>query len=145
MTQTTIHSYYATDHDRLDELFKQFQASDDLNKSREFYSAFKAGLERHIVWEEEILFPLFETATGSRNAGPTAVMRQEHQQIKRFLETIAVKLQDAEPVTGPDEVGLLDVLAAHNWKEENILYPAIDQMVSTAEREAVFARMGVAE
>jgi hypothetical protein len=40
--------------------------------------------------------------------------------------------------TGDDEAGLLAVLGPHNHKEENILYPMIDQVTDGAERTRRF-------
>jgi iron-sulfur cluster repair protein YtfE (RIC family) len=144
VTPTTIRQYFADDHDRLDGLFQRFTAKGDPTESHAAFWEFKAGLERHIGWEEDILFPLFDAHAGIRDTGPTAVMREEHQQIKRFLETIATKLRAGDSATTVAEAELLEVLEAHNWKEENILYPGIDQLVSTEERQGVFARMGLA-
>jgi iron-sulfur cluster repair protein YtfE (RIC family) len=90
MHQQPISIYYETDHDRLDDLFKNFQQlkRSDFSKAKQFFKEFKIGLQRHIIWEEEILFPLFEEKTGLKNGGPTEVMRLEHRQIKTHLETI---------------------------------------------------------
>jgi iron-sulfur cluster repair protein YtfE (RIC family) len=144
MADATISHYYAADHDRLDELFGRFQSSkqSDRGVARLLFAEFKAGLERHIAWEEDLLFPVFEAHTGMRTAGPTAVMRDEHRQIERFLALIDSKLQQADGATDEDEAGLLEILAAHNLKEEHILYPAIDQQLSVHERDGVFAQMG---
>jgi iron-sulfur cluster repair protein YtfE (RIC family) len=140
MSEKTITQYYADDHDRLDGLFGQFQAlkQSDKAKALDFFRQFKAGLERHILWEEEILFPTFEAKTGMHGGGPTAVMRSEHVQIRRILDLVAAKEGDG---TDAAEKELLDVLGAHNWKEEQILYPSIDQQVSLEERGTVYARM----
>jgi iron-sulfur cluster repair protein YtfE (RIC family) len=76
MNHPSISHHYGQDHDRLDDLFRQFQAlklSDRESAGRAFQE-FKAGLERHIAWEEEILFPAFENKTG-QTSGPTQVMR----------------------------------------------------------------------
>ncbi len=144
MADPTISHYYAADHDRLDELFGRFQSSkqSDRTVARHLFAEFKVGLERHIAWEEDLLFPLFEAHTGMHAAGPTAVMRDEHRQIKHFLALIDGKLQQADGATDDDEAGLLEILAAHNSKEEYILYPAIDQQLSVSERDGVFVRMG---
>jgi iron-sulfur cluster repair protein YtfE (RIC family) len=144
MADATISHYYAADHDRLDELFGRFQSSkqNDRAASRHVFAEFKAGLERHIAWEEGLLFPLFEAHTGLHAGGATAVMRDEHRQIEHFLALIDGKLQQAEGATDEDETGLLAILAAHNAKEEHILYPAIDQQLSAPERDGVFVQMG---
>ena len=75
--QKTISEFYEQDHDRLDELFKTFQKlkRSDFAKAKEAFKEFKFGLQRHIVWEEGVLFPLWEEKTGMSEGGPTFVMR----------------------------------------------------------------------
>lgn len=140
----SISEYYERDHDRLDNLFISFQKSkrQDFAKAKEYFVAFKFGLQRHIVWEEEILFPLFEKETGLVNQGPTFVMRYEHQLIGEKLESIHKKVQVADPNSDKEENELLAILSSHNDKEEKVLYPAIDELTERLElAEDVFKRM----
>ena len=141
--QKTISAFYEQDHDRLDELFKAFQKMkrSDFPKAKEAFKAFKFGLQRHIVWEEDVLFPLWEERTGMSEGGPTFVMRAEHRQIGQQLEAIHGKVADQNPDSDQEEQALLDLLGTHNMKEERVLYPAIDQLTSAEEREAVFRNM----
>jgi iron-sulfur cluster repair protein YtfE (RIC family) len=46
----------------------------------------------NLIWEENILFPLFEAKAGMRGSGPTAVMRAEHRRIGDCLEAIYQKV-----------------------------------------------------
>ena len=134
----------AQDHDRLDGIFKEFRGIkvQDLKKAKSFFHDFKIGLQKHIVWEEEILFPIFENKTGMFETGPTAVMRMEHRQIKEFLEKIHDRILKGETKEIDElEKGLIEVLTAHNQKEENILYPWIDDSISETEKEEVFTQM----
>jgi regulator of cell morphogenesis and NO signaling len=142
MTET-ISKFYEADHDRLDEAFKSFQTlkRSDYARAKEFFREFKFGLQRHIIWEEEILFPLFEEKTGMFQGGPTEVMRIEHRQIGEHLEAIHKKVKAADPNSDEEEKMLLAVLSVHNGKEENILYPAIDRAATDADRIAVFEKM----
>jgi len=139
----TIAGFMGRDHDRLDGLFRNFQANEagDPAAAKPFFHDFKVGLQRHIVWEEEILFPIFEERTGLRGQGPTEVMRAEHRQIKDFLERIHAAVAAKERSTDADTEGLLLVLGDHNAKEESILYPWIDEALSENERAKVFADM----
>ena len=141
---TTIFEFMSTDHDRLDNMFEGFKnlKKDDMSGARRLFLDFKTGLQAHIAWEEDILFPIFERGTGMHDTGPTAVMRTEHRHIKNFLEEISEKVL-AGAVEGIDEaeIGLLEVLGAHNQKEENILYPAIDNLTSEQEKEQAITRM----
>ena len=139
---SSIAQYYEQDHDRLDELFKRFRILKTANppEAEACFLEFQASLLRHIVWEEEILFPLFEAKTGMLGMGPTHVMRFEHQQIKGLLEAIRKSLQQG-CVSDTEEQALVELLDAHNHKEEHILYPAIEAQLTERERRGVFARM----
>jgi regulator of cell morphogenesis and NO signaling len=142
-TTQTIRAAFAEDHDRLDMLFAEYQALKrvDHDVAKQRFRDFKFGLQRHIVWEEQILFPLFERKTGFFMGGPTAVMRAEHRQIGERLEAIHQKVRVRDPETDKEEEALLQVLAAHNEKEENVLYPAIDRLTTPEEIAEVFAAM----
>jgi regulator of cell morphogenesis and NO signaling len=141
--QETIAAFYEQDHDRLDELFKTFQQlkRSDFPKAKEAFKEFKFGLQRHIVWEEDILFPLWEKETGITEGGATSVMRTEHRQIGQHLEAIHQKVVDQNPDSDQDEQALLNLLGSHNMKEERVLYPDIDRVTSAKVRESVFENM----
>ncbi len=143
MQGTSIKKYFEDDHKRLDELFINFQKykHQDFSKAKEFFKEFKIGLQRHIVWEEQILFPVFEKKTGVTQAGPTQVMRIEHKQIGEYLELIHKKVQTQDINSDKEEEMLLSVLSKHNLKEENILYPSIDNMITDEERVEIFNQM----
>jgi len=141
--QKTICEFYEQDHDRLDELFKTFQKMkrSDFAKAKEAFKAFKFGLQRHIVWEEDLLFPLWEKETGMSEGGATSVMRAEHRQIGQHLEAIHRKVADQSPGSDQEEQALLNLLGSHNMKEERVLYPSLDRVTNAKERETVFHNM----
>lgn len=141
--QQTISAFFEQDHDRLDELFKTFQQlkRSDFAKAKDAFKEFKVGLQRHIVWEEDLLFPLWEEKTGMSEGGPTFVMRNEHRQIGQQLEAIHDKVAEQNPESDQEEQALLNLLGSHNMKEERVLYPSIDQVTSSEERETVFLNM----
>ncbi|MDZ4732922.1 MAG: hemerythrin domain-containing protein [Nitrospirota bacterium] len=141
--QKTISAFFEQDHDRLDELLKTFQQlkRSDFFKAKEAFKEFKVGLQRHIVWEEDLLFPLWEEKTGMSEEGPTFAMRAEHRRIGQQLEAIHGKVAEQNPDSDQEEQALLDLLGSHNRKEERALYPAIDQVTSAEERETVFQNM----
>lgn len=143
MSDETISSYYSADHDRLDELFALYRSSkaNEPIAARATFDEFQSGLRRHIAWEEEILFPVFESYTGMRHSGPTAVMRAEHRQIEQCLDTIGRRLHQGDVATDDDDARLVSILESHNFKEEHVLYPAIDDQVTSVERDEVFTRM----
>ena len=138
-----ISAYYEEDHDRLDELFKAYRElkRSDFPKAKEAFKAFKTGLQRHIVWEEDLLFPLWEEKTGMSESGPTFVMRAEHRQIGQQLEAIHDKVAEQNTDTDQEEQALLTLLGAHNLKEERVLYPSLDQVTTQDERRALYRKM----
>lgn len=141
---STITEQYGHDHARLDDLLLQFERLNktDVAEAISLFAEFKTGLERHIRWEEEILFPIFETKTQMCDNGPTAVMRQEHAEIKDYLEQIQAALAQRWPAPIMDVLALQDLLLQHHRKEENILYPTLDSTLNATERAKVFADMG---
>jgi hemerythrin-like domain-containing protein len=137
-----ISNHFEADHDRLDCLFRQYREKKrvDVKVAKPYFREFFKGLHRHMVWEEEVLFPFFEKASGIL-AGPTECMRQEHRSIREILDRIHEKVRAADPNTDSEEEELLSVLKPHNEKEENILYPAIDQQAGSAHAPELFLQM----
>lgn len=139
-----ITHYFEADHDRLDTLFRHFQAHKrtDFSRAKPYFRNFLRGLKRHIVWEEEILFPVFEKKSGMPpGMGPTEVMRMEHRQIGAALEKIHDKVREMNPDSDAEESVLLGVLGQHNMKEESILYPGIDELISEQDAADMFRAM----
>ncbi|MEO5955167.1 MAG: hemerythrin domain-containing protein [Nitrospiraceae bacterium] len=143
MPERTISTMFDEDHDRLDELFKSFHAlkRTDFSKATRAFEDFKIGLQRHMVWEEDVLFPLWEKKTGMTEGGPTFVMRQEHREIGESLDAIERKMQAQNPESDHEEEAFVDLLERHNMTEEQALYPAIDRATSADEREVMFQDM----
>ena len=158
----TVTGFFQDDHRRLDDVFERYEqakagASDDPGSVAPIvdgsgrrvsgdplvqFEAFAGGLRQHIVWEEEHLFPLFEQRTGMTLGGPTEVMRREHRQIERLLDDIAEGLRDGVlDDLGESEEVLTDMLAQHNVKEEQVLYPNIDNLLSDDDCAELFGRI----
>ena len=102
----------------------------DWAKARAVFQSFHSSMLQHFALEEDSLFPAFEAATGSQ-MGPTAVMRNEHQQMRALMQDMA-QLLSSEQAT--DYLGCADTLLIlmqqHNMKEENILYPMCSQHIN---------------
>jgi iron-sulfur cluster repair protein YtfE (RIC family) len=141
--QRTITAFFEQDHDQLDDFFKTFQQlkRSDFPKAKEAFKEFQVGLQRHIVREEDLLFPLWEEKTGMSEERPTVAMRADHRRIGQQLETIHGKVAAQNPDSDQEEQALLDLLGSHNRKEERALYPAIDQVANAETRETIFQKM----
>jgi regulator of cell morphogenesis and NO signaling len=138
-----LNNYMADDHDRLRGIFKSFQAmkQKDIHKYNELLHIFKVGLERRIVWEEEILFPLFEDRMGKDNGDPTSDMRAEHRRIRTVLEAIHDKIIRSDTTTDDLEKDMIDALSAHIKNEADHLYSSIDNFLSEKERIETYGKM----
>jgi len=87
-------------------------------------------LRQHIEIEEEVLFPAFEQRTGMSAGGPSVQMRVEHEQMQPILARMrqAITAQDAGEYISASRA-LFDILVPHNQKEEQMMYPMLDQAV----------------
>jgi regulator of cell morphogenesis and NO signaling len=137
----SISDYFENDHDRLDILFRDYLKLKSLHfaKAKENFVAFKHGLERHIAWEKDVLFPLFQKKTGIIE-GPIVVLEEEHRQILRILERINLKVQRNDASSNRLEHDLIVILGHHNVKEENVLYPVLDHLLTVDEKTDLFLK-----
>lgn len=137
-----INQYYSADHDRLDCLYAQFKAqfSQEPNKAKMLFEVFSRDLFLHIKWEEQVLFPFFEENTGMQ-CGPTKIMTEEHQIIKSLLDNIHSHISQQDTLPENELASLEAILIQHNQKEENILYPMIDQICDDVKNAELFLQM----
>lgn len=130
---TTITSFLSPDHKRCDDFFIAAEtavSNQEWLQANTAFQAFSANLAQHFAMEEEVLFPAFEAQTGN-TAGPTQVMRGEHAQMRELASSLqsALATKDVEAYLGHSET--LNIMSQqHNLKEENVLYPMSDRLLS---------------
>ncbi len=142
MPEQFVLRFFEADHDRLDIIYRDFKRNLMRNKTKAvwLFHLFQQGLLKHIEWEEELLFPIFENKSGLTEGGPTFVMRSEHGQIMQLLNSIELRLSKDESVEKSCQE-LEHILSAHNHKEEQILYPSIDNFISDHEVTELCVKM----
>jgi hemerythrin-like domain-containing protein len=98
----------------------------------------------HHAKEEGLLFPELEAKGMPREEGPIGVMLQEHEQgraLQQQLRTAAERLEEAEAcrqfVRAAREYSAL--LREHIRKENGVLFPLAEQMLSEADDEELVA------
>lgn len=127
---------FRLDHRRLDVILaaaKQALRAGDIARARTQFSEFRDGLERHIVVEEEVLFPAFESLTGVSESGPTQGMRLEHVELRKLMAEVAAELGRPGDESSTTPLAALTArIYAHNGKEERILYPGVDRAARQA-------------
>jgi len=138
MTGTEIGSglaeFFEQDHRDCDARWADVEElldTEDIEAARPAWQKYLAGMQRHIEMEEEVLFPAVEAASGMPEGGPTAVMRMEHQQIRTLLGEIGATI-DSGDCEQALEVGdtLLMLIQTHSAREEEILYPMAENLLS---------------
>jgi iron-sulfur cluster repair protein YtfE (RIC family) len=139
-----VRSALGQDHDRLDELLARVVTlvdAGELARARADYADFETGLRRHIRFEEELLFPLFVERSGIKT-GPTLVMISEHLEIERAVDDMHRALDDGDVTRfGDGRARLESVLPGHNVKEERVLYPMIDSLITAEEGRILVAEL----
>ena len=138
----TISAYLGTDHSRCDGLFEELDAavgSAQWALANFSVEEFSQALEQHFSMEENVLFLAFEKATGN-HAGPTSVMRLEHQHLRGIMSRLAesIALRDAEEFFGHADT-LRIMMQQHNLKEETVLYVMTDRILAGRQAEIIGA------
>jgi hemerythrin-like domain-containing protein len=126
------------DHRGLDQTFEEFQATPVAQTVRrsELFDQFATDLRRHIGVEERLLFPVFGEVDSSHRA-LVELMLDEHRRIESALQKIRLRL-DAGPESTEDlEAELINVLWAHNAREEESVYPWFDTHLTADLAQAV--------
>jgi len=115
------------DHRDLDERFEEFRTTPNSHTRRrcELFDRFATDLCRHIEVEERLLFPTFGEGDSSRRS-MVELMLGEHRRIEEALQAIRHRLEAVTPSTEDLELELLNVLWAHNAREEESVYPWLD-------------------
>lgn len=113
-----------------------------LNTFQEFFQLFAD--QCHHGKEENIFFPLLEARGMPKAGGPIGVMFHEHEQgrilIRRMKESSEAYASGAEGTgkawaQAAEEYGAL--LRSHIFKENNVLFPMAERLLSAGELETV--------
>lgn len=133
---STATLFLTDDHHACDALWAEVEATAEHAAPaalRTGFERFAEAMARHFDFEEAVLFPAFEAATGMTHGGPTFVMRSEHAQMRRVLEGMAddVAADRRDTLLDAGDT-LLMLIQQHNLKEEHMLYPACDAHLGQA-------------
>jgi len=143
----TILKFLGSDHRACDDLFASAEAAaaqKNWDSARTLFDQFQAAMAHHLTMEETVLFPAFEARTGM-SEGPTQVMRMEHEQMRGLMQDMAGAFAagDRNACLGLSET-LNMLMQQHNLKEENMLYPMSDQVLSGNRDDLIRSMQAVA-
>lgn len=139
--------------EKLDGLFllsekieKDVDIADNFARLKESVVAFKAELEPHSDREEMVLFPMMGVYIGT-TSGPIAVMEYDHDQAKgligRFLENAGSAQASSDEMKNLSQLikNAYSILTEHFAKEENVLFPMAERMLSAEEKAEFFQKI----
>src|SRR5262245_11740661 len=115
-------------------------ATGDIARAAISFRAFQRGAERHMRCEEELLFPVFEMRARLPHGGPTAVLRAEHGQIRDLLRDLAREIASGGSGAEGLRAALRGVVVDHQRKEETILYPWTERLLTEGEVDRLMAQ-----
>jgi len=124
-----------SDHERLDRILAttaQAVEAGRWQEAREALAKFRHGIEeRHMVVEEQALFPAFEDREGGSEHPLTALLRKGHQDLRIFFTEMAeaIAAEDAEEF-GDLYSTVQIILQQHDAKEESELYPFLAEALA---------------
>lgn len=126
-----INDYMMQDHRAIDAIFER---AGDAVRAADWPAAstaagtFLARIGQHIELEEQLLFPAFEESSGMSVGGPTETMRSEHAQMQPLFEQMRAAI-GAKHAADYEQAAqaLMQILLPHNMKEEQMMYPMLDQ------------------
>ncbi len=125
------------------------EAPDQLRHVRGFLHT---RLVPHMEAEEDVVYPLMESVMGAR--GATATMVADHREIHRRIDAVA-SLADMVGQGPPDDsevealrehlYGLWAILRLHLEKEEQLLFPLLDERLSPTDARTLRQEMAAVE
>lgn len=140
----TVREAMAWSHGRIEELEEAAFAARHAHRyaeARSTFARFAHALRRYIEVEEHLVLPEFDARCGiAPELGPSAVIRAEHRAMSAMIDLIASEIGDPQAPVELTRAELRTLLRDHHLKEDHVLYPALDRLLSEEESEALVRR-----
>jgi hemerythrin superfamily protein len=121
------------DHQKVKELFKQGQETDDKKRQRQIFKEIKSELETHARIEETIFYPAMEEHEELKDMVLESL--EEHKQMKTVLREMA-RLSTSSERFKPKFKVLKDNVGHHAVEEEEgKMFPKIRKLINRNELE----------
>jgi len=125
------------DHRQLGDMLKAYQKlkDEDESEAKKLFHEIQSRIERHVSWEERILFPRIEARICMNLPPPSIRARSQHREIEKIIEKICEQVVHTRRQTNELKGKLADLWEQHDRELERILYPWIDLSLSEQEKE----------
>lgn len=139
-----VSGFYCDDHRRLDRLWERIENDRGTGPAeiRTEFEEFRAGLERHMEWEELLLFPLLEKAGAPDMQSRADLLCWEHRHLRLWLARVAENLDRTDDAANLERQAFRGLLAGHNDFEERLVYPSLETAATAEQRRLLWERMG---
>jgi hemerythrin superfamily protein len=126
------------DHDVVEGLFKEVEATENKTKHKQLFKKIKAELDVHTHIEEKIFYPRILKLKEVKDITLEGI--EEHHQAKMFLREIP-KLPGTSERFDPKLAVLMEDIRHHVKEEENEMFPKVQKLVKEEELEKIGAAM----
>lgn len=128
-----------------DKIEKGIDLQDNFSELKAKTTEFKTVLDPHSDREEMVLFPMMGVYIGM-TTGPIAVMEYDHEQAKENIGKFLDNAETAETDEAIRSFSMLvknayDILTEHFVKEENVLFPMAERMLSDEEKAEFYRKI----
>jgi len=128
---SVLKDFMLADHRACDEQFADMENAvndEKWSEASKLLNKFSSNLNHHFDMEEKVMFVAFEARSESAHCNPTPVMIMEHTQMRNVLKELEKELEakNKDQFFGLSET-LMMTMQQHNMKEEQMMYPMIDE------------------
>lgn len=127
------------EHTRLVQLFDNYRATKkiDLVEAGEIFNEFSNLLQKHMLWEERILFPILRKNKSLSHEHMVDLIRSEHIKILAYLKHLQEEIEK-ELDTENEEEKLILALIKHEEFEDGFFHPIIISLLEEEEKAEIF-------
>ena len=138
-------------HREIDEMFFAHQCAllrFEFEEALSLLERYESALLRHMRDEEDLLFPLYDKRCPVTRGGATKLFLDDHEKMRGFVHLFKEETGKLAANPQPESVllMLLDreafykrLCSHHDKREREILYPALDEFTSEAEKIEMLA------
>ena len=130
------------DHQKVAELFKQVEATENLKKHQQLFEQIKTELDTHAHIEETVLYPAFEKHEELKDI--TLEAYEEHKQIKTLIRDIAALSEGSERFDAKLKV-MGENVEHHVEEEETEMFPKVKQVYNRAQLDELGQKLEAAK
>lgn len=143
LNATTLHQLLSDDHAELRSLLQEFLQAVHANRwgsADALFGRLEQLIERHMLFEEQQVFPVFDEYPGQVPTGALAPMRAQHDEIRSALHETGIGLQ-LHQVREPSMQQLARAIDEHAATEDAWADAVLDEFNKTGAGATIMGRL----